>query len=181
MKKMFSLFAIFTFLFLLSCDDDSNVTNYNGGNADIFIDIINVPANSWIVNTGYDYQWYQEFILSGRDRSLGEYGTLIAYIKNQYGAWESLPYTSVMWTDDQIVYSEEMWYSYDDEYFFIDFRNTHPYNPAPPLNDIQIKIVIIENWYLNSIKEVNLDNHDEFMNIISTDALNNNINKNMLK
>lgn len=178
MKKTILLSIFVIAIFISSCADDNSVNNYNGGNTDVYIEILNLHPGAWIVNPDYNFQWYQEFVLTNYSQSLSDEGTIIAYMKNQYGAWESLPYTTVLWTEDseQIVYSEEMWYSYTNDRFFVDYRNTHPYSPSAPTTDIQIKLVIIENWLLASITQnTDISNHDNLIQALNLHSENENV------
>lgn len=168
MKKIILLISISLSIILFSCGDDHSVTNYNGGNADIYIDYITLQPQDWLINNDYEFQWFQEFVLDRFSPALAEEGTVIAYIQNQYGAWEVLPISTLLWTEDGTVYSEELWYSYNSEYIFFDFRNTHPYEPLPPANAMNIKLIILENWQTANLKkEVDINNHDEVIQALN--------------
>jgi len=150
--KLLSLLVFVAFGVALTGCDFSNPTYVDGGNADIQTDVITLKANSWLVNADYQYQWYQELALTSNSLSLTDDGVIIAYYLNEYGGWEALPATSVFWDDKGVVYSTEFWYSFDSRNVYFDYRNTNPTNATAPTNDISVKLVIIDKYYYNKIK-----------------------------
>ena len=159
MKKILLTSIIAIALFAASCADDNSVTKYEGGNAEISMTEVNLYPENWIQSKSadgkvvYEFQWYQEFQLDAWSPNISDKGTVICYILNQYGAWESLPYTIGGWTEDNITYTEEFWYSYDNNGLYFDYRNTHPYESYPPSDLMTIKVVIIEDWFYESLKQ----------------------------
>ncbi len=160
--KFFSLTLIICMTVLMNSCGDS--TYYQGGNAEVRRDNIVLPYDNWVPNKDYDYQWYQEFQLSGWN--LSENGVIVAFQKNRYGSWESLPMSTVLWTENGTIYSEELWYSFTDDGRFLvfDYRNTHPETPMPPTVDIPIKLFIIDDYLYSSIKQegIDINNFDQF-------------------
>ena len=169
--KLLGLTLIISMTVLLSsCADDPVYHNdyYEGGNAEIQKDNILLTYDSWIENSDFDYQWYQEFQLSGYNLSAD--GVVLAFQKNVYNAWESLPMTTVLWTEDGTTYSEELWYSFTEngEFLVFDYRNTHPIMPTAPSVEIPIKLYIIDEYLYSSIKQEGIDvnNFNEFNSAI---------------
>lgn len=167
MKKILLASMIAIALLAVSCADDNSVTNYEGGNAEISMTEVNLYPENWIQTKSpdgevvYQFQWFQEFQLDVWSPGISDKGTVICYILNQYGAWESLPYTSGEWTEDGTAYTKEFWYSYDNSGLYFDYRNTHPYASEPPLNVMTIKVVIIEDWFYESLKkEVDINDYN---------------------
>lgn len=170
--KLLSLLAVFSISMALTSCDFSSPTYIEGGNADIQTDVITLKANEWEVNKTYEFQWFQEMTLTSRSLDVSEDGVVIAYYLNEYGGWEAMPATSVFWDDKGVVYSTEFWYSYDNRNVYFDYRNTNPTTPAPPQNDIDVKLVIIDKMYYDKIKEngVNINNYNELVSKATSDG-----------
>ena len=168
MKTFTKLFAIVlimaTGIIATSCTD-TYPTYYDGGNADVQSDLITLRWDSWVGGAN-EYEWYQEFQLS-TGPVISEDGLVVAYLQNAHGSWESLPLTTVLWTDDDVIYSEELWYSFSEngEYIVFDYRNTHPFSAQPPTSDMLVKLYIIDTYTFSIMKDknVDIDNHDEFV------------------
>lgn len=172
-KKFMTITLLFGSLAWLSSCSDTYPNYYEGGNAQIESDIITLSANAWLPNGQFEYQWYQEFELTGP--LLSTNGVIIAYTKNSYGQWESLPMTTVLWDADGTTYSEELWYSFSDNGRTIafDYRNTHPTQAFPPASDMTMKIYFIDDYNYSIIqsKGVNFNDHQEFMNAVTEEEI----------
>ncbi len=170
--KLLSLLMAVVIGSMLSSCDFSNPTTIEGGNADIQTDIVTLRANNWLLNSKYQFQWYQEVTLTSRSLSVSEDGVVIAYYLNEYGGWEALPATSVFWDEQNVVYSTEFWYSYDERNVYFDYRNTKPANASAPAADIDVKLVIIDKMYFDKIKSkgVNPNNYDELISKVTSDG-----------
>ncbi|MEI6088980.1 MAG: hypothetical protein WCR42_00860 [bacterium] len=170
--KLLSLFAIFAIGIVLTSCDFSSPTYIEGGNADIQMDMIVLKASDWKVNTTYQFQWYQEMVLTGSSISVSDEGVVIAYYRNEYDGWEALPATSVFWDTDNVIYSTEFWYSFDSRGVYFDYRNTKPIGAAPPQNNIDVKLVIIDRVYFDKIKDkgINVNNYNDLVAKVKSDG-----------
>lgn len=149
MKKNIILLG-FSLVFLISLSScDSNVVNYEGGNADIQSDRLILYPESWKVF--HPNEWIQEFALDSYSPNLSTDGAVLVYRLNTANAWEPFQSTTISVTDDGILYSEEFWYDYTLRDIAFYTRDTHPTNPVAPNRAIDVKIIIIDKKYLEVI------------------------------
>lgn len=131
-------------LALFSCND--NVVN-NEYYSNIKTEFYTLNPSSWIAVKGSNIQWYQEFKLPTYKFSDPDKMGVMCYYLNQFDAWEALPSTRIFWTENDVVYSDELWFSHNLEYLYIDYRNTIPGIASPPKDKILIKAIFFDNVY----------------------------------
>ncbi len=131
-------------LSLFSCND--NVVN-NEYYSNIKTEFYTLNPSNWIAVKGSNIQWYQEFKLPTYKFSDPDKMGVMCYYLNQYDAWEALPSTRIFWTENDVVYSDELWFSHNLEYLYIDYRNTIPGIASPPKDKILIKAIFFDNVY----------------------------------
>jgi hypothetical protein len=149
MKKLF-IFCI-VILSIYGCNNNPVYQDYY---ANVRSEFYTLSPAKWMQAQGSAIQWYQEFNLPvSRFNNLDNIGVMVYYL-NQYNAWEALPSTRIFWTDKGVVYSDELWFSHNTEFLYIDYRNTIPGVAAPPKDPIQIKAVYFDGEYFtNKIAE----------------------------
>lgn len=131
-------------LALFSCND--NVVN-NEYYSNIKTEFYTLNPSNWIAVKGSNIQWYQEFKLPTYKFSDPDKMGVMCYYLNQFDAWEALPSTRIFWTENDVVYSDELWFSHNLEYLYIDYRNTIPGVASPPKDKILIKAIYFDNVY----------------------------------
>jgi len=189
MKNIYKILSAFSLLVILlavsSCGDSEN-TYIEGGNSDIESTQIELLPELWEQKTDSQTnqlvpEWYQDLILSHQSVSLTKDGVVLAFLRNVISSkqviWEALPITDVLYDKDGILYTEQLWYSYNQEGVYFDFKNTHPTNPLPPYYNYTIKLIIIDVTLNNSLMKNNIDKKDyhAVMNYISTHSENYNM------
>lgn len=141
---------------IASCSDSGNNNTHNYY-ANIKTEFYTLHAGNWKLTEGSTIQWYQQFALPKSDFNDFDYAGVMCYYLNQYGAWEALPSTRIFWTDNDVVYSDELWFSNDLNYLYIDYRNTIPGPASPPKDPLKIKAVYFDDTFIGSktYKEIN--------------------------
>lgn len=145
MKKITLLFS--AILFLLSCDNDTFVTEViEVRDLQAQIINVNVPLNSWsevepgTYNTFVDVFEIDEFIM--------EYGVVFVYQRAlNSNAYRQLPVTDVIFEDigggNLVPYSQRFEFYYSFGQVELLFYDDHP-NPILPQNFEQFRIVVID-------------------------------------
>jgi hypothetical protein len=138
-----------------------NPTYYEGGNAFIWTELFNVQPGSWNADPTDNFRWYFEYPIASNIYSNWDLATVLVYYRNENDAWEALPSSRLFWTEDGVVYSDELWYSYTNDYIIaIDYRNTHPTNAQPPTGPMSFKAVIIDGESYSYHLEQGIDFND---------------------
>jgi hypothetical protein len=172
MQTRILLIIIVPVLFLISCVEDSGPTIYEGGNANIFTQFIDLKAENWNLYEGGDeFTFYQEFSVPAIDADVFDFGTVLFYHRTNQG-YELLPITNVFWTEDGVTYSHEFWAAYDIGTVFFNYVNTHPSEPAPPANEIEIKMVILVGDYVTSVKGMDISTDEKLNNVLNLNMKN---------
>lgn len=151
MKK--GLFILFFVIIAMGCNDTPVENNYQ---TDIITEFYTLNPGNWLNSEGSSIQWFQEFALPNRVGN-SDYAGVMVYYLNQYSSWEALPSTRIFWTDKDVVYSDELWFSYNLDYLYIDYRNTIPGIATPPKDIIKIKAIYINNEFYSSSAYKNID------------------------
>ena len=150
MKKYLFLFGLVISTILLNSCVESSPTYTTNYYANFWVEFYTLDKTKWIPVEGVNYQWFQEFKLTKKTFQGYKNTGIMCFYKNQYGAWEALPSTRIFWTDKNVVYSDELWYSHDDEYIYFDYRNTIPDNPVTPGSDLEIKAVFYDASFIDN-------------------------------
>lgn len=143
MKLKILLIAALLSASLTSCFYSDNDPVNPGDNVYYDVNYITLFANNWS-QTQEAGHWYQRHMMTEITPDIVDYGTVTCYILNSNNAWEILPFTTVFRSGDTLTYSEEMWYSYSDNYLDVDYRSSLPFGAVPPRQDIKIKVVIMD-------------------------------------
>ncbi len=169
MKKIIFIISVLLFT---SCVEDSGPTVYEGGNASIFTQFLTLQSDNWNLYEGGDeFTFFQEFSVPLIDADVYDYGTVLFYQETNQG-FELLPITNVFWTDDGVTYSHEFWASYNIGTVFFNFVNTHPTDPGPPADNIEIKLVILVGDYITAIEGKDISTPDKLDNVINMNTKN---------
>ena len=139
MKKFVVILGLLFFVgFIAGCNIDS--PTYVEDNFEVRVEFVTLFPNTWIPVSNVNYRWYQEIPLTAYTNTF-DYTGIICYYLNEHSAWEALPSTRLFWLEDGTVYTDEIWYSHDDKFIYIDYRNTIPNKPATPKDPIKLNIV----------------------------------------
>jgi len=156
------LFFLSTLLMIAvaSCRE-TPVTNEYTNN--IFTEFYTLNSNNWLQVADSKIQWYQEFGLPLSKLTDVEKIGVMCYYLNQHDSWEALPSTRIFWNDKDVVYSDELWFSHNLNYLYIDYRNTIPGVAAPPKDNMLIKVVYFDAAfpYSKVFKELDWNNYEE--------------------
>jgi len=165
--------ALFTIAMFWGCGGETIV--YEGGNAQIITQYVKLKPNDWLPVSGANYEFYQPFEVPRLTDNVDEFGAVLVYMLDTQNNWVQLPQTIVLWTEDDITYSEEFWFSYKPKRMFFYYRNTYPVAPVdalPPNWFIDIKIVLlIGDKYQEFLdKGIDFSNYSEVMQAIDSDS-----------
>ncbi len=158
MKKIFLLLILTAFLF--SCNYNPVEENYY---ATVKTEFYTLLPGKWMAVQGSSIQWFQEFRLPTQHfENTDKIGVMVYYL-NQFDAWEALPSTRIFWTDKDVVYSDELWFSHNLEFLYIDYRNTVPGVAAPPKDAMRIKAIFFDETFFRSgvNKDIDWNNYKE--------------------
>lgn len=169
MKRIFLL--LISVLVFTSCVEDSGPTVYEGGNASIYTTFITLQYDNWTLYEGDDFTFYQEFTSDLIDADVYDYGTVLFYKETGQG-FELMPITNVYWTEEGVTYSHEFWAAYDIGRIFFNFVNTHPNDPQPPAEDIEIKMVVLIGDYITKIEGKDVSDLDKLSNVLNMNISN---------
>ena len=159
----FKLLALWFVIGLtISACNDNPVYNENYY-ANIKTEFYTLESYNWLRVPDNSYQWFQEFRLPQTGFTNFDKAGVMCYYLNQLNAWEALPYTRIFWTDNDVVYSRELWFSHDLDFIYFDFRNTIPGIALPPDHKIVIKAVYFDNTFYQSkaYKDIDWNNYDD--------------------
>lgn len=163
MKKLIFLpFLLISVFLFTSCIEDNSINQ--GGDADVDVENITLRSTGWVPMQNNVERWYQEWEFPRITSSVDEFGAVLCYYLNEFDSWEALPKSSMLFTEDGVVYNEEIFFSYRPRNLTIDYRNSHPTNPQPPRYDILLKVVIIDEDFWNSntgFVGVNLNDYEQ--------------------
>jgi len=146
--KYLAVFIILFGLIFTSCNE-SPVYNDNYY-ANIRTEFYTLSPGLWKPVDGSSIQWFQEFRLPVTGFGDFDYAGVMVYYLNQFDAWEALPSTRIFWTDKDVVYSDEIWFSHNREFLYIDYRNTIPGVASSPKDPMRIKAVYFDNNFYHS-------------------------------
>jgi hypothetical protein len=151
----------------LSCTEENNVVPAR--NAGVSVQYIRLQPNAWVPLPDNYGRWYQPWEVQAITNNVDLNGTVICYYMNEFESWESLPKSTMLFTEEDVVYSEEIFYSYKPRLLTIDYRNTHPSEPTTPNFPIDIKIVILDEFYVENgvLNGVDLSDHDRVMEVLN--------------
>lgn len=146
----------------ISACNENPVYN-NNYYANIRTEFYSLEPYNWLPVPDKPIQWFQEFRLPQTGITNYDYAGVMCYYMNDDKAWEALPSTRVFWTKDDVVYSDEFWFSNDLEFLYIDFRNTIPGIATPPNYRMRIKAVYFDNTFYQSkaYKDIDWNNYDD--------------------
>lgn len=161
MRFRMLLFLITSSLLAITSCEDKVVNTEN--NYNIFSEFYTLSPNNWQQVPDSKIQWFQEFNLPISKLSDVEKAGVMCYYLNQFDAWEAMPSTRVFWNDKDVVYSDELWFSHNLNYLYIDYRNTIPGVAAPPKDQMLIKAVFFDASFRNYkiFKELDWNNYNE--------------------
>jgi len=163
-KNMKKYIVSFTFLIIVVLSGCTSNPVYNDNYyANVHTEFHTLHPGDWKVVPNTSIQWYQEFRLPMSGFENFDYAGVMVYYLNQYEAWEALPSTRIFWTDDDVVYSDELWFSHNLEFLYLDYRNTIPGAALPPKDPIRIKAIYFDDAFYNSVEFKSLDllNYEE--------------------
>jgi hypothetical protein len=157
------LLALFFVSAVIASSCNSNPVYNNNYYANIRTEFYSLEPFNWLPVPNESIQWFQEFRLPQSGITNYEYAGVMCYYLNQENAWEALPSTRVFWTDNDVVYSDELWFSHNLEYLYIDYRNTIPGIATPPKDRMRIKAVYFDNNFYRSkaYKDIDWNNYDD--------------------
>lgn len=161
MKTLFYLIVVTSLLFIYSCND--NPVYNDNYYSNIHTEFYNLSPGGWRVVPDNSIQWFQEFRLPISGFGSFDYAGVMCYYLNQHDAWEALPSTRIFWNENDVVYSDELWFSHNLEFLYIDYRNTIPGVASPPKDNIRIKAVYFDNVFIKSqvYKDINWDDYND--------------------
>ena len=171
MNKMYKLLCILSIIilpFIIQSCDISNSSYYDGGKADVQYDYAILRTINWEPNPNAQDLWYQNFKLTNNSNSLNAKANVLVYIRNGDMFWEPIPMIRLLHTANNVPYTIELWYSYNDRDILFEYRNSNPEGSVPPEYDYEVKIVVISELAKESIEHesINIENHDEVMRFI---------------
>ncbi len=146
---------------IMSCND--NPVYNDNYYSNIITEFYTLHPGNWKVVPETSIQWYQDFALPTTKINNFDFAGVMVYYLNQYDAWEALPSTRIFWTDKDVVYSDELWFSNNLDYLFIDYRNTIPGIASPPKDIMKIKAVYFDNNFQRSkaFKDIDWNNYED--------------------
>lgn len=165
MKMKIVFLSVISLLIILnSCTETPVYNNYY--NSNFITQFYTLTPGNWKQVPDNSIQWFQEFPLpTGAFRDFDQAGVMCYYL-NQFDSWEALPSTRIFWTDNDVVYSDELWFSNNKDFLYIDYRNTIPGVAAPPKDNLLIKAVYFDADFRASIvyKDINWLDYDDVSN-----------------
>ncbi|MBX3044786.1 MAG: hypothetical protein KIT33_06455 [Candidatus Kapabacteria bacterium] len=158
MKRISVLIATFLVILIIGCTE--NPVYNDNYYANIRTEFYTLNPNGWRQVPNNSIQWYQEFRLPTSGFSNYDYVGVMVYYLNQFDAWEALPSTRIFWTDNDVVYSDELWFSHNLQFLYIDYRNTIPGIATAPKDAMRIKAVYFDDAFYRSKTYKDIDWND---------------------
>lgn len=168
---LIALFSIIS-LSVVSCTTDNIVTYQEGGDAEYTVEYALIDPSAWVpVSLEDPYSWkLTHEIKSPVSNNIGEDGAILCFFRKSNSNWEMMPSTAVYWTEEGTTYSEEYWYSHDDDYIDFFYRYTEPNVSSKPVDRIEVKMVMLEGEFLQAYNSnvITIDTHDDFLSHVNS-------------
>jgi len=145
MKIFLKITILFVLLVSISGCFEENPTYIENYEINMHTEYFTLQPNFWVQDENSNFQWFQKYAVPVHKLYNPQNMAVLCYYRNRYGSWEALPSTRIFWNDAGEIYSDEIWFSHDADFVYIDYRNTIPTNPLPPQDPLLMKVVFIDN------------------------------------
>lgn len=145
MKIFLKITILFVLLVSISGCFEENPTYIENYEINMHTEYFTLQPNFWVQDENSNFQWFQKYAVPVHKLYNPQNMAVLCDYRNRYGSWEALPSTRIFWNDAGVIYSDEIWFSHDADFVYIDYRNTIPTNPLPPQDPLLMKVVFIDN------------------------------------
>lgn len=143
--KIYSKITILLLLLIaLSGCFEENPTYIENYEINMVTEYFTLQTDSWLQDESSSIQWFQKYPVPKNKLFNPQHMSVMCYYYNRYDAWEALPSTRIFWTDQGELYSDELWFSHDADFVYIDYRNTYPLSSTSPQDPLSMKVVFID-------------------------------------